>query len=114
MQSAILWYDTFKGRLEELGFKLNKYDLCVANKTINGKQCTIFWYVDDTKISQEDPKVVNQVIKEIKERFSKMVVTRRKTHNFVGMDIMFKDDGIVEIPMKNYILECFEAFGEPI
>ncbi len=49
MQSAILWYDTVKGCLEEMGFKLNKYDPCVANKLIRGKQCTICWYVDDTK-----------------------------------------------------------------
>ena len=41
MQSAILWYDTFKGALQEMGFQINKYDRCVANKTIDGKQCTI-------------------------------------------------------------------------
>ena len=37
IQSAILWYDTFKGCLEEIRFKLNKYDPCVANKLIDGK-----------------------------------------------------------------------------
>ena len=26
MQSVILWYNTFRGRLEEMGFRLNKYD----------------------------------------------------------------------------------------
>ena len=41
MQSAILWYDIFKGRLEEMGFKLKKYDPCVANLIIAGEQCTI-------------------------------------------------------------------------
>ena len=71
---------------------MNKYDPCVANKIINGKQYTICWYVDDTKISHEDPKVVDHVIKEIEERFGKMVVTIEKTHNFVGMDITFKHD----------------------
>ena len=37
MQSAILWYDTFKGCLEDLGFKINKHDRCVANMITNGK-----------------------------------------------------------------------------
>jgi len=37
--------------LKEWGFKLNEYDQCMANKTINGKQCTIIWHVDDLKIS---------------------------------------------------------------
>ena len=41
IQSAILWYDTFKGCLIDMGFKLNKYDPCVTNKVVNGKQCTI-------------------------------------------------------------------------
>ena len=50
MQPEILWYDTFKGYLENLGFKLNKYDLYVVNKVINGKQCTVCWYLDNNKI----------------------------------------------------------------
>ena len=37
MQSAILWYDTFKSALEELGFKINKYDICAANKVMDRK-----------------------------------------------------------------------------
>ena len=111
MQSAILWYNTFKGCLLDMGFKLNKYDPCVANKMVNGKQCTICWYVDDTKISHVDPGVVDDVITKIEERFGKMVVTRGKKHNFVGMDIEFKDNGPVQILMQEYIKECFVAFG---
>ena len=114
MQSAILWYDTFKGCLEDMGFKVNKYDPCVANKTINGKQCTICWYVDDTKISHVDAEVVSMVIRKIYERFGKMVVTRGKVHNFVGMDVTFQDNGTLKMIIKDYITECFEAFGEPI
>ena len=37
IQSALLWYRTFKGCLEGLGFKLNPYDPCVANITIEGE-----------------------------------------------------------------------------
>ena len=51
MKSAMLWYDTFKNCLENMGLKLNPYDPCVANKMINNKQCTIVWYVDNNKIS---------------------------------------------------------------
>ena len=69
MQSAILWYDTFKSCLINIGFTLNKYDPCVANKVINGNQCTICWYVDDTKISHVDSTVVDQVIKSIEDQF---------------------------------------------
>ena len=39
-----------------MGFVINPYDMCVASKTINGKQCTIVWYVDDLKVSYEIQK----------------------------------------------------------
>ena len=114
MQSAILWYDTFNGCLEEIGFKLNRYNPRAANKTIDGNQYTICWYVDATKISHVDKHVVSKIISEIEGRFGKMVVTRGKSHNFVGMDVVFKDNGTDEILMKDYINECFEAYGEPV
>ena len=97
-----------------MDFILNRYDPYVANKMINGKQCTICWYVDDTQISHIDPKVVTSVITKIEERFGKMVVTRGKKHIFVGMDVEFMENGTVRIMMKYYIIECFEAFDEQI
>lgn len=53
MESALLWYELYSMVLEDMGFELNPYDKCVANKTINGKQCTIAFYVDDNKISHK-------------------------------------------------------------
>jgi len=63
VQSALLWYELYSTTLKEMGFELNPYDLCVANANINGKQCTVCWYVDDNKISHKDQEVVASVIK---------------------------------------------------
>jgi hypothetical protein len=41
VQSALLWYELFSSTLQGMGFELNPYDACVANKVIDGKQCTI-------------------------------------------------------------------------
>ena len=41
MQSALLWYRTYRDELINLGFKTNKYDPCVANAIIEGSQATI-------------------------------------------------------------------------
>ena len=71
VQSALLWYKMFYSYLKQLGFELNPYDPCVANKIINGKQCTIAWYVDDTKISHPDSEVVSDIIDKIEECFGK-------------------------------------------
>ena len=47
IQAALLWYELYSNKLQEMGFVLNPCDSCVANKIINGKQCTIAWHVDD-------------------------------------------------------------------
>ena len=50
VMSALLWYELFAKTLKGMGFEINPYDMCVANKTINDRQCTIVWYVDDIKV----------------------------------------------------------------
>ncbi len=111
MQSALLWYETIKGCLEHLGFVLNPCNPCVANQTIKDKQCTICWFVDDTKISHEDPTVVSWAIYKLECHFGKMMITHSKRHTFVGMDIEFKQNGIVELSMDNYIDECIQIYS---
>ena len=110
LQSALLWYETFVTCLKDIGFEINKYDPCVANKIINGKQCTICWYVDDTKISHVDPKVVSWVIEQIEQRFGKMSVVRGSEHTFVGMKFKHIGDSRVQITMPEYINECIKSF----
>eukprot|EP00957_Ditylum_brightwellii_P140482 10703377-Ditylum_brightwellii.AAC.1 len=41
LKSALLFNNKLVGDLKELGFEVNPYDPCVANKTIQGKQMTI-------------------------------------------------------------------------
>ena len=94
VKSALLvWYNLFHGTLKEMGFVLNPYDSCIANCIIDGKQCTIAWYVDDNKISHADPQVVTKVIENIEERFGKMTITRGKEHVFLGMNIRYNGSG---------------------
>ena len=97
-----------------MGFELNPYDLCVANKMINGSQCTIGFYVDDNKISHKDPTVVKQVIKSIEKHFGKMSVDDGKFFNFLGMNITMANNKKIEIEMKDQIQESITWFGEPI
>ena len=114
VKSALLWYDLFSNTLLQMGFTLNPYDSCIANKMINNKQCTVAWYVDDNKISHVDPDVVTNIILEIEKKFGKMTTTRGKSHNFLGMDIDFKPDGTVIICMKNYVQDAIDTFSDPI
>jgi len=74
VKSALLWYETYCGTLQELGFVLNPYDPCIANSQIKGHQCTICWYVGENKISHKDSEVVDEVIRMIEKKYGKMSV----------------------------------------
>jgi hypothetical protein len=82
-----------------MGFELNPYKPCMANCMIEGKQCTIAWYVDDNKISHTNPDVVTMIIKQIESVFDKMTVTRGRDHNFLGMQVHFTEDNKAVINM---------------
>jgi hypothetical protein len=114
MKSALLWYNLFTTALKNLGFELNPpYNLCVANKTINGTQCTICWYVDDLKISHMKRSVVESIIRAIEDRYGKMTVTHGKKHTYIGMDIEFDKNNKVKILMNDhYLKESIADFSE--
>ena len=62
LRAALLFWRLLSDTLIEWVFVLNTYDKCVANKQINGKQCTIIWHVDDKKLSHLDKKMVDDII----------------------------------------------------
>ena len=59
-----------------MGFIINTYDPCVANKMVKGKQFTVVWHVDDPKLSYEDGKEVKKVIKELEDIYGEMRIPR--------------------------------------
>jgi hypothetical protein len=64
--------------LKNMGFVINPYDKCVANKVKNGKQCTILWYVDDNKTSHADKQVVTDIIQDITVDYGNLVISRER------------------------------------
>ena len=115
IESALLWYELYAKTLKKMGFKLNPYDKCVANKMINGSQCTIAWYVDDNKISHEDPKVVDEILKVMNKHFGELVVSRGNEHDLLGMKIRLdRKEKKVIIDMKEQIEEAFDMFEHEI
>ena len=93
--------------LKRLGFKLNNYDNCVANKNINGSQCTITWHVDDLKMSHRDRTVVRSVIEFIEKIYGKMSVVEGDEHEYVGMVFRYlRNDKAVEFDMCHRLEEA--------
>ena len=114
IESALLWYTLYTEVLHKEGFELNPYDRCVANKIINGKQCTIGWYVDDNILSQVETPVVTSVIAKIEEYFPGLVVERGKDLNFLGMEIGFIGKGKLKLGLVQYICGMIEELEEAL
>ena len=108
--SALLWYELFSTTLEEMGFEINPYDMCVANKTINGKQCTIVCYVDDIKVSHEDEDVVKNVMNIIEAKFGKINTKIGNEQEYLGMHLKYNENKTVSIHMGDYIKEVISKF----
>ena len=69
MTASLLYYCKFRNSLEGIGFEFNPYDPCVANKTVDGKQMTICFHVDDCKLSHAKKKAVDRMIRWLKREY---------------------------------------------
>jgi len=106
LQAAMLFWKDLTKSLTDWGFIVNPYDRCVANKIIDGKQCTVLWHVDDIKISHVNENIVTSVIKYLSEKYGKeapLTVTRGKVHHYLGMTLDYNIYGKVQIKMTDYI-----------
>jgi hypothetical protein len=56
MVASLLYYRKFTKSLMNVGFKINPYDPCVANKIVDGTQMTICFHVDDCKLSHRNSR----------------------------------------------------------
>ena len=90
LKASLLFWKHLTGKLKEWVFVLNPYDTCTANKTTDGKQCTVLLHVDDLNISHVEPKVVNEIIELLCTEYGKDVETPLTLnwglkHDYLGM-----------------------------
>jgi hypothetical protein len=118
LQAAILFWKNLSGFLIQNGFELNPYDECVANKVIDGKQCTIVWHVDDLKISHEDPNVTNSIVDLLQQKYGSdeapVTVTHGKCHDYLGMTLDYSTKGKVIINMDKYVEELLNDVSDEL
>ena len=71
LQAALRLWKKITAKLTSMGFHINPYDSCVANKAINNNQCTILWHFDDIKTSHADPQVVASILADLRSSYGK-------------------------------------------
>ncbi len=67
MKSALLFYRKLVSELQEMGFEINPYNPCVANKTVNETQMMIRWHVDDLMIRHLSQDKIMKVVQGMKD-----------------------------------------------
>ena len=120
MVASLLYYRKFVKSLTKIGFTLNPYDPCVANKIIGGHQMTICFHVDDCKISHVQSEENDKMIKHLRAEYEsifedgsgKMSVSRGKIHTYLGMNLDYTTAGQVKITMYDYIEEILTAYDK--
>ena len=120
MVASLLYYRKFVKSLTDIGFELNPYDPCVANKMVGGKQMTICFHVDDCKLSHVSRKANDRMIKWLRREYEsifedgsgKMSVSRGKVHTYLGMKLDYSVRGQVKITMFDYVEEILTAFDK--
>ena len=72
MKAALLFYIGFFENLQSIGFQMNPYDPCVANKIVDGSQLTVVWHVDNLKVSHVDRGVVTRMAVWLKNTYERL------------------------------------------
>ena len=96
-----------------MGFKINPYDPCVANRMKNGSQKTVTWHVDYLKISNVDPMVNTEFFLKLANIYGPgITLSSGKIHDYLGMDLDYSNRGKVKIYMINYLDKIIVSFPE--
>jgi hypothetical protein len=107
MVASLLYYRKFVKSLTDIGFIINPYDLCVANKIIEGKKMTICFHVEDCKLIYLRKKVMDTIIEYLREEYASifedvtgaMTASRCKIHKYLGMTLEYSVHGQVKTTM---------------
>ena len=92
LTASMLWYRKFRKDLENIGFKFNNFDPCVANRVIDGSQHTIHYHVNNV-ISSPLKRSVNDGFaswaNKVYGQLKPVEVQRGKVHDYLGARIDF-------------------------
>ena len=118
MKSALLFYCKLVADLHSIGFELNPYDPCAANKMIDRHQLTMCWHVDDLFIRHKNPRTVTKILQWLQQRYETpdkpLKATCGALHDYLGMNINCSNHGEVSFNMIPYLQKVLNEFPEKI
>ena len=102
---AILFYQKLSGQLYDWDYEQNPYDPCIFNKTVNGKQLTIQFHVNDLKCLHLKQKALDDLVKDLNNVFwtskKELTETKGEIQEYLGLTIDFSGKYNPDEPNKN-------------
>ncbi len=96
-----------------MGFEINPYNPCVANKMVNGTQMTIRWHVDDSMISHLSQDEIMKVVQQIIDIYGETLAeTSGTVHDYFGMTFDYSFTKEVRINMWDYLRNVIQDSPE--
>ena len=117
MRASLLFYRKLRKELEGYGLGVNPYDPCVVNMmTKGGKQLTVAWDVDDLIVSCEDDfELTKFSCYQVGNIYgTELSMHTGRKHDYLGVDMEFCEDGVLEVSMLKYLNNVIEDFPEII
>ena len=115
LQYSLLFWRKLARELKALGSDINPYDWYVANKIIDGKQCTIICHMDNLNISHVKDAALDRGIANINKVFVQedpLTIRQGAMHDSLGMTLDYSNPGNIVITMFNYIQGILEKVVE--
>ena len=101
--------------MEQIRFKINPHDPCVAKKMANGKQTAVTWHVDDLKVSHVEEKEATKFCLQLSDIYgSKIKVNHSKVHLYLEMDFGYSTNKTFKVSMIPYAKQIKDKLPEAI
>jgi hypothetical protein len=116
MRASLLFYRKLQKEFKAYGLQVNPYNPCVANmETKSGKQLTMIWHVDDLMALCKDNFELMKFLCYLGKIYgTKLSMHTGQKHKYLGMDMEFNEDGMLEVLMITYLKNVIEQFPEEI
>jgi hypothetical protein len=113
LQSSLLYYKKFCKDIESIGFEVNPYDPCVANRIVNGKQHTVSWHVNNLNSSHVDSKVNDQFLQWLERTYTSDDIGHVKAiccncHNYLMMILNFSIPGVLQVTQHDPVRQVHD------
>jgi hypothetical protein len=115
-RASLLFYWKLQRELEDHGFTVNPYNPCVVIKmTKCGSQLTVIWHVDDLMSSCVDNFELTKFSCYLAKIYGqKLTMHTGMKHDYLGVDVEFNEDGILDTSMILYLKGVIAEFPELI